>query len=165
MKKLLSLLLICALTLVSYGCTPSTQNTTKSEDPAQTSADKPADNQTTTPQSDESGKKLVIALQTNSFVTDYDDNYFTKYLENKLGIDIEFYQLPAANDEVRTKVSLMTASGSNLPDILIVSNALTPETILQYGITVFEYNEIIRAHDGVFSQAAPLHKICRQRPN
>lgn len=133
MKKLLSLLLICALTLVSYGCTPSTQNTPKSEDPAQTSADKPADNQTTTPQSEEGGKKLVIALQTNSFVTDYDDNYFTKYLENKLGIDIEFYQLPAANDEVRTKVSLMTASGSNLPDILIVSNALTPETILQYG--------------------------------
>ena len=130
MKKLLSLLLICTLVIVSYGCGP--QSTPKNE-PAPNADDKPAKNETTAPQAEMSGKKLVIALQTNSFVTDYDDNYFTKYLENKLGIDIEFYQLPAANDEVRTKVSLMTASGSNLPDILIVGNALTPETILQYG--------------------------------
>ena len=133
MKKLLCLLLICSLTIVSYGCTSSTQNAPKAEDKEQTTVDKPADTKSTTVQSEDSKNKLVIALQTNSFITDYDDNYFTKYLENKLGIDIEFYQLPAANDEVRTKISLMTASGSNLPDILIVGNALTPETILQYG--------------------------------
>lgn len=77
--------------------------------------------------------KLVVAIQTNSYVTDYDNNYFTKYLEDKLGIEIEFYQLPAATDEVRTKVSLMATSNDNLPDVLIVDNALTPETILEYG--------------------------------
>ena len=32
--------------------------------------------------------KLVVAIQTNSYVTDYDNNYFTKYLEDKLGIEI-----------------------------------------------------------------------------
>lgn len=77
--------------------------------------------------------KLVVAIQTSSFVTDYDNNYLTNYLEGKLGIEIEFYQLPAAVEEVRTKVSLMAASNDNLPDILIVDNALTPETILEYG--------------------------------
>ena len=77
--------------------------------------------------------KLVVAIQTNSYVTDYDNNYFTKYLEDKLGIELEFYQLPAATDEVRTKVSLMATSNDNLPDVLIVDNALTPETILEYG--------------------------------
>lgn len=82
---------------------------------------------------DEGKEKLVVAIQTNSYVTDYDNNYFTKYMEDKLGIDIEFYQLPSAPDEVRTKVSLMATSNDNLPDVLIVDNALTTETILEYG--------------------------------
>lgn len=82
----------------------------------------------------ESGKKkLTIAIQTNALVKDYDDNYFTKYLEDKLNMDIEFYQLPTSAEEVRTKVSLMATSNDNLPDILIVDNALTPETVLEYG--------------------------------
>lgn len=82
---------------------------------------------------DGGSSKLVVAIQTSSFVTDYDKNYLTQYLEKKLNMKIEFYLLPAATDEVRTKVSLMAASNENLPDVLIVSNALTPETILQYG--------------------------------
>ena len=82
---------------------------------------------------DEGKEKLVVAIQTNSYVTDYDNNYFTKYMEDKLGIDIEFYQLTSAPDEVRTKVSLMATTNDNLPDVLIVDNALTTETILEYG--------------------------------
>lgn len=77
--------------------------------------------------------KLVIAIQTDPMVTSYDDNYLTKYLEDKLGMEIEFYELPAKPDEVRTKVSLMATSNDNLPDVLIVANALTTETILEYG--------------------------------
>lgn len=77
--------------------------------------------------------KLVIAIQANSFITDYDDNYLTHYLEDKLGIEIEFVLLPTAADEVATKVSLMTASGDELPDVLMVDNALSTESILQYG--------------------------------
>ena len=39
----------------------------------------------------ESGpEKLVVAIQADSFVSDYEDNYFTQYIEEKLGIDIEF---------------------------------------------------------------------------
>lgn len=76
---------------------------------------------------------LVIAIQANSFITDYEDNYLTHYLEDKLGIDIEFVLLPTASDEVATKVSLMTASGEDLPDVLMVDNALSTESILQYG--------------------------------
>lgn len=93
-----------------------------------------AENGNSSAVSSESGdNKLVIAIQTNSFVTDYDNNYMTQYIEDKLGIEIEFYQLPAATEEVRTKVSLMATSDDHLPDILIVDNALTPETILEYG--------------------------------
>lgn len=76
---------------------------------------------------------LSVAIQANSFITDYEDNYLTHYLEEKLGIEIEFSLLPTASDEVATKVSLMAASGDDLPDVLLVDNALSTESILQYG--------------------------------
>ena len=76
---------------------------------------------------------LVVAIQTNSFITDYEDNYFTHYMEDKLGINIEFYLLPTSSDEVQTKVSLMASSGDELPDVLLVDGALSTESILQYG--------------------------------
>ncbi len=135
MKKKLALFVASILIAGSFaGCTPaSTTDTTKTDTAVKQETSQTTEAQTTTQTTEPADNKLVVALQTNSFVSDYDDNYFTKYLENKLGVDIEFYQLPAAADEVRTKVSLMTASGSNLPDVLIVDNALTPEMILQYG--------------------------------
>lgn len=76
---------------------------------------------------------LVIALQTNALVTDYENNYLTNYLEEKLGIEIEFVFLPNAADEVNTKLSLMTASGEELPDVLMINGTLSNEAILQYG--------------------------------
>lgn len=75
---------------------------------------------------------LLVALQTANTITDYEKNYLTQYLEEMTGIDIEFYLLPSTNDEIRTKVSLMVTSADDLPDVLI-TNALLPETILQYG--------------------------------
>lgn len=82
----------------------------------------------------EGPQKLVIAIQANSFVSDYDNNYLTNYLEDKLGIDIEFYMLSATPDDVKTQVSLLATGGNDLPDILLTSGGtMTPESILNYG--------------------------------
>lgn len=83
----------------------------------------------------ESGpEKLVVAIQADSFVSDYEDNYFTQYMEEKLGIDIEFYMLSVNPEDVRTQVSLLATGGDDLPDVLLVSGTtLTPEAILNYG--------------------------------
>lgn len=83
----------------------------------------------------ESGpEKLVVAIQADSFVSDYEDNYFTQYIEEKLGIDIEFYMLSVNPEDVRTQVSLLATGGDDLPDVLLVSGTtLTPEAILNYG--------------------------------
>ena len=77
-------------------------------------------------------EKLTIALQSNQYVTDYDDNYFTKMLEDALNVDLEFYMLPQDGTEVKTKVSLMVTSGSDMPDV-ICTDSLSPEMILDYG--------------------------------
>jgi putative aldouronate transport system substrate-binding protein len=79
-----------------------------------------------------SGKPvLVIGMESNSFITDYKNNYLTKYLENLHNIEIQFYMLPEAPADIRTKVSLMVAS-NDLPDIIITDD-LTAESIFDYG--------------------------------
>lgn len=87
---------------------------------------------------EESGKtaereKLVIAIQTYNTITDYDDNYLTKRLEEELGIDIEFHLLSAEGTEAATQLSLMMTAGQDLPDIICTAKALTSEAILEYG--------------------------------
>lgn len=118
-KKIVALSLATAMAATAFtGCGSKVPESSVAESSVQTA---------------ENVNKLVVALQTDSLVTDYDNNYLTNYLEDKLGIEIEFYQLPTQATEVNTKVSLMATSKEGLPDVLIVNNALTPETILEYG--------------------------------
>lgn len=83
--------------------------------------------------SGEEKEKLVVAIQTYNYITDYDDNYLTHMLEDALNVDIEFYLLSADSTEAKTQLSLMvSANQADLPDI-ICTGALSAETILEYG--------------------------------
>jgi putative aldouronate transport system substrate-binding protein len=84
-----------------------------------------------------SDDRLLVGLTTSAMVTDYRNNYFTKYLEEKLGFGLDFYMLPATPEETRTKVALMSTSKEDLPDVLITDNHLTTEMILQLGQSGF----------------------------
>lgn len=110
------------------GCSSSGTEATKAENSTT------AAQATTSGNSTENGKeKLVVALQTYSFITDYDDNYLTKRLEEELGIDIEFHLLSADSSEATTQLSLMISAGQELPDIICTNGALTKEAVLEYG--------------------------------
>jgi len=76
---------------------------------------------------------LTVAIQASSFVTDWNDNYFTNYLEEKLGCELEFILLSETADEARTKLSLMATDGGDVADLFISTTAFTAETIYQYG--------------------------------
>ncbi len=62
---------------------------------------------------------LMIGLVTSALTTDYDDNDYTKWLEEVTGIDLEFRQFTGTSAETATQISLMIASGETLPDILL----------------------------------------------
>lgn len=63
---------------------------------------------------------LTVGIAQSSVVTDYENNTFTKALEEKLGCNIEFELLPST--ETQQKVELMIAAGGeDLPDILMMS--------------------------------------------
>lgn len=64
---------------------------------------------------------LTLGLQQNTLVTDYYDNYLTKYIEEKTGVKIEFVFFPTDGTEAKQKLSLMVAGEQKLPDILTLS--------------------------------------------
>lgn len=75
---------------------------------------------------------ISIGITQSSMVTDYDDNYYTKLLEEKLGVDVEVVLFPANNEEAKQKLQLMVASKEELPDI-ISTVILSDAEIASYG--------------------------------
>jgi putative aldouronate transport system substrate-binding protein len=72
---------------------------------------------------------LTLGIPPDQMITDYKNNYFTKYMENYHNINIEFDFLPSTDPLI--KVSLMAAANEG-PDILGGIQP-TPEAIFDYG--------------------------------
>lgn len=97
---------------------------------------------TTNPSGGNSGK-LTIGIPQSAVVTDYYNNSFTKYIEEKLGAEVEFVLFSNAN-EAMNQLSLMCAAGDELPDVLIGFSNMS-------GSLMYEYGE-----DGFFLDMKPL---------
>ena len=63
-------------------------------------------------------RKLIIGIGNSSKVTDYENNYFTNYMEDYLDCDIEFMFFAADSNERKRQLSTMVAAKEPLPDIL-----------------------------------------------
>lgn len=140
-RKVASVLaLTMAATTIFAGCGGSDAKTTtgvketKEEETKEetNSADKESKEETTDTKIG-NGETLVIGIQTNALVTDYEDNFQTKKLEEDLGINIEFYMLPSSAEDCKTKLSLMATGGETLPDIIMVDGVMSAEQVLDYG--------------------------------
>lgn len=98
---------------------------------------------------------LTIAVEALTNVEDYSTNTFTKYLEEKLGVKLEFQIW----SEPTTKLSLLVGGNTKLPDIICFP--LDNTTIFKYGSTgVFQpLNEYYQnAELAVNFQALPQEK-------
>lgn len=74
---------------------------------------------------------FVITLRTSTLVTDYEDNYFTKWIEETYGCNLEFNLLPAG-DEGRTKLDMMVMGEEDLGDIIMMDGGLGTAKTLSY---------------------------------
>jgi len=72
-----------------------------------------------------------VALQTNTNIIDYYDNFKTRYVEKMNNVKLEFFMLPNATADARSRVALLVSS-NDLPDVLQM--ALPAETALEYGM-------------------------------
>jgi putative aldouronate transport system substrate-binding protein len=120
MKKILALLLAIVMVIGLAACNQQPDPTEPKE--TQGAVVTPSDDSgepaerlplTTT------NEKLVIGIMQNTKVLSYDDNYVTKVLEEKTGVDIEFMFFASGQADARQQLALMVAGGQKLPDIIV----------------------------------------------
>ena len=140
MKKK-SIALLCSITMLASclaGCgstngsgSEESSSSVVSAESSSAAATSEVQEPTTVSGVDGKGEKIVVGIQTNAFVTDYEDNLFTKKLEEELNVDIEIYELPSNIDELQTKLGLMANAGSGMPDVIIAE--LSSGSVYNYG--------------------------------
>lgn len=109
MKKVIALLL-CFVMVVSVFAGCGDKKTT--QDGGKTDA-----GQTQNQNADWDGT-ITIGLPKSALVTDYYENYYTKWLEEKSGYNIEFQFFAANANDYKTQLNTMIAGKLELPDIL-----------------------------------------------
>lgn len=95
-------------------------------------------------------KTFTIGIAQDPNVEDYETNYLTQRIEEEFNVDVSFVTLPAGS-EANTKFSLMVSSGSELPDMLVLT--LNDATAYDY------------ASNGVFHATTELLENPELMPN
>lgn len=85
---------------------------------------------------------LTVLIAENAYVSDYDDNVYTKWIEESCNVDLQFVYLPEA--DTGEKLNIMVNTGEELPDIVV--HGLDVATAYSYGeagafIDLSEYYE------------------------
>ena len=145
-------MLLCLAVLASLlaGCAK-----TQSGAPAETgqtvqSTDTP--NQAQETAEPEVERKLVVGIQSQVNITDYEDNYLTKLVAETLDCELEMVMLPADLSELTTKLALMATTPQELPDI-ILTDGLNYQVVNQYGA------------NGIFVDVMPYLEDPSKTPN
>ncbi len=95
-----------------------------------------------------------------SWITDWDNNVATKWLEKKTNIKLKFTLGPEAADEGKQKLNLMLASGSELPDVFLKSG-LSTDQIATYG----EQGLFLPLNDYIKKDGVNIKKLTEKYPN
>lgn len=72
---------------------------------------------------------LTVAVMQTPLIADYATNYFTKWIEEKSGVKLEFVVLPADTIEEKVLLTLSTNDAQNLPDIYLSTTMKSNNTI------------------------------------
>ncbi|MBP3361965.1 MAG: extracellular solute-binding protein [Clostridia bacterium] len=72
---------------------------------------------------------LRLAVPSSSMIKDYETNEYTKFLEEKTGINLEFEVLA----DYQNKIQIMLASNTKLPDIIFGGRSFDDNVLMKYG--------------------------------
>ena len=79
------------------------------------------------------GGKLIVGIPQTVSVEDYEDNAYTKYIEEGTGVDIEFVFFASTPSEYKQQLALMASSGEDLPEVLLGFDQLGTRAVGEYG--------------------------------
>lgn len=116
MKKIISAVMAAAMLLSLAAC---------GKTPAQSGQGDPADEKIT----------ISIGVPSAVNVTDWEDNAYTLWLEEKSGYNIEIRNFTVDSGEWKTQLVTMLAGGEDMPDIFVDGNAM-PKDLKEDGYIV-----------------------------
>jgi len=127
MKKAIALVLATSM-LAVCGCGQQAEKPSEKESTPVTSESKSEEKTSESKASEavEEERVTLTVFATERYVEDYETNYYTKMLEEKANVDLEFITVP--RDDFPQKLSLMINGGEELPDV-----------IAHYGVNKVEY--------------------------
>lgn len=86
--------------------------------------------------SETTGKKggtLKVGIPQKATVSDYEENAYTKYIEENTGVEIEFVYFSSTASEYKQQFALMASSKDEFPDVLMGFHSLGTTALEQYG--------------------------------
>lgn len=101
------------------------------------------------------GGKLKVGIPQKVSITDYNDNAFTKYLEENTGVDIEFVYFSSTASEYKQQLALMASSNEEFPDVLTGFYGLGVGTVNSYGQDGYflDLTDLIDKHADAYKKA------------
>jgi len=103
----------------------------------------------------EEKRVLTVGVPQYGTITDYDENAFTKYLEESLNIDIQFEFFANNSSDYTQQLTLACSAGDELPDVLWGFHGLGRETMNQLGEDGFliDLTDLIEKHGENYKKA------------
>ncbi|MDO4488183.1 MAG: hypothetical protein Q4B67_03750 [Eubacteriales bacterium] len=122
LKKIISTILALSMVLALSSCTKNADISGEVQSPsAAENSDNPAFTQTAKEKELYGGDERItftIGIPKKENVTDYENNYFTKWIEEKCNVDLEFVFFSPKQDEYLIQIATIMAANEKLPDIL-----------------------------------------------
>lgn len=118
-KKFFALLLAVVMTI---GCLAGCGTPGTGETEAPGSTEKKTEAQTDQPKETEAPAEkptITIGIKANALTEDYETNDYTLWLEEQLGVNLDFELFSSDNTEATQQLSLMVSGNEKLPDILL----------------------------------------------
>jgi len=102
---------------------------------------------------------LKVLVFPDALVSDYQDNEFTQFIEDKMNIHLEFTVAPADAAEANQKLNLMMASG-DLPDIIMGWYDMT----LDRQLALAEQGLIVPLNDYIDEYGVETKRVFAEQP-
>lgn len=97
---------------------------------------------------------LKVGIPQKASVSDYDDNAYTKYIEENTGVEIEFVYFSSTASEYTQQLALMASSKEELPDVMLGFLGLGNRAVNQYGEDGYflDLTKLIDEHADTFKE-------------
>lgn len=169
-KKLLILALVMVMTISLFACSndePSTSQSPSSTDKPVTTTDEPDDDGIVTPAGvfpvvkEGTDITLNIGALQMPFISDYETNYFVKWVEENTGVNLDFTLFPQDAAQERILLILSTQDKDSMPDIFLRTAFGGPDTLFTPSFAPRWYDEgmIIPMNDLIDEYGYHIHDV------